>query len=82
MTRFVRERFPERQAEVFGLYLRDPEFRELCHDLGVCVREIERLAGPSASEDANQRIQQLQELLDELEADIAERLNSPLVEPH
>ena len=81
MTRFVRERFPDRQTEVLGLYLRDPEFRELCHDFGVCAEEIERLAGSSASEGARQRTEQLKELQDELEADIAERLNSALADP-
>ena len=81
MTRFVRDRFPDRQNEVLGLYLRDLEFRELCHDFGVCVGEIERSAGSPASEAASQRIEQFQELQEELEADIAERLNAPLTEP-
>ena len=80
MTRFVRERFPDRQTEVLGLYLRDPQFRELCHDFGVCAEEIERLVNSSASEGASQRIEQLRELQEELEADIAERLDSPLTE--
>ena len=81
MTRFVRERFPERQADVLSLYLRDPEFRELCHDFGVCVEEIERVANSSPSQSAHQRTEQLQELLHELEADITECLNSHLTKP-
>ena len=80
MTRFVRERFPARQSDVLNLYLRDQEFRELCHDFGVCATEIERLESSPAT-GASQRIGQLQELLDELEADIAERLNAPLTKP-
>ncbi len=78
MTRFVRERFPDRQAEILGLYLRDPDFRGLCHDFGVCVEEIERLKGSAASEGTNQRIEQLR---DELEADMVERLDSTLTKP-
>ena len=81
MTRFVRERFPDRQAEILGLYLRDPEFRGLCHDFGVCVEEIERLRGSAASEGTSQRLEQLRELQNELEADIVERLNSTLTKP-
>lgn len=81
MTRYVRDRFPNRQSEVLGLYLRDPEFRELCHDFGVCAEEIKRLAGSLPAEGTNQRVEQLQELENELEADILERLNSSLVKP-
>ena len=81
MTRFVRERFPDRQAEILALYLRDPEFRCLCHDFGVCVEEIERLMGSAASEGTNQRIEQFRELQNELEADIVEWLNSTLTKP-
>ena len=78
MTRFVRERFPDRQAEILGLYLGDPEFRGLCHDFGVCVEEIERMTGSAASEDTKQRIEQFRQLQRELEADIVERLDSTL----
>ena len=76
MAPFVRERFPSRQAEVLDLYLRDPEFRGLCDDFGVSIEEIKRWAGSSVSEGVDQRIEDLQELRVELEADIAERLKS------
>ena len=81
MTHFVRERFPDRQAEIHGLYLCDPEFRGLCHDYGVCVEEIEMLTESAASEGTKERIEQYRELQSELEADIVERLNSALTKP-
>ena len=75
MTRFVREQFPDRQAEIQGLYLRDPEFRSLCHDFSVCVEEIERLTQSTAS-DGSKRIDQFRELKSELAVDIVERLDA------
>ena len=81
MTRLSRARFPDLQAEIRDVYLRNPEFRGLCHDFGVCVEEIERLRGSAASEGTNQRLEQLRELQNELEADIVERLNSTLTKP-
>jgi hypothetical protein len=80
MTRFARERFRDRQHEVLGLYLRDPEFRGLCQDYGVCAEEIQRLKRAAASESTEQCIKQFRELQGELEADILERINSTVPE--
>ena len=86
MARFVRERFPDREAEILALYLRSQEFRALCHDFGVCIDEIERLndlneLNEFKSESTNQRLEQFRELGSELEADIVEQLNAAFTKP-
>ena len=81
MTRKVRERFPEWEDEIVGLYEHNPEFRGLCHDVGVCLEEIERLTKSAASAGRDQRLAQFHELKRELEADIVEQLNSAFTRP-
>ena len=53
MTFFSRELFPDLQAEIRDVYLRNPEFRGLCHDVGVCLEEVEWLTEFAASEDTS-----------------------------
>ena len=81
MTRFSRESFPDLQAEIRDVYLRNPEFRGLCHDVSICLEEIEWLKESAALEDTNQRIEQFRELVRELEVEIVEHLNSVLTKP-
>lgn len=49
----VLQRFPERKNWVDRLYLDNEDFRALCSDYTMCVREIERMvtAGTTGSEE-------------------------------
>jgi hypothetical protein len=81
MTQLVRERFPDGAAEIRDCYVRDLEFRALCHDYGVSVGERRRLTECPSSKDLDQRIEQFRELNRELEMEIIEHLNSALTGP-
>ena len=80
MTQFVHLRFPDRRSEIDALYLASLDFRSLCHDYGVCAKEIDRLIASSetVSESKNQRLEQFRELQFDLEIEIIELLDATL----
>ena len=78
MSRHVRERFPEYEMQIAGLYAEDHEFRGICHDYGVCVEELRKAFESPRPQNSQQRTEQLRELRSDLEAELLEYLNGRL----
>ena len=80
MARFIQQHFPECSVEIEALYLNSLEFREICHDFGVCLEKIERLKTSEdiTSASVKQRLEQLSELHHELELEIIDQLQSDI----
>lgn len=60
MSRFPREEFAIRR-----LYLRDPQFREVCDDYG----EVQRVLRQAADGGVTERVAEYRRMLEELEAE-------------
>lgn len=81
MTWIARDRFPDQQAEILDLYLRDWEFRSICHDYGVVVQQIERVTASNMSVSIDPRVEQFRELEQELAGEILDQLQSIFTNP-
>jgi hypothetical protein len=69
-------RFPTREFEIRQRCVRDPEFRSVCADYEEAAAALRYWQ--KAATEGDRRVEEYQSLLDELEAEILERLDQPI----